>query len=143
MHEMMNPGEKYANWKAPRTSESGRGVANGEINKNKEVGSTPVETAASNFSAIIKEALEKKGGAGLSPAEADGVRKEILNMNVGGEIIKEIKAADYHDTGKSITIPMDAGDATFKLSIYRNTEQSKFKFQLEAVNDLAKRLESN
>lgn len=126
MHETLRPGEEHQNWKAPSKLESA------------------VKTKMAEFSAIIDNALkDKKEGAGLSPAEAEGVRREILNVNVGGEMIRAIKADVQHDTGRTVTIPMDTGDATFKVSIFRDTEQSKFKFQLEAVNDLAKKLESN
>ena len=120
-------------------------VVSGEIGevKDKPKELSKVESKTAFFSSYINSEVAKKGGSGLSSNEARVIRKDIASMQVGGEIIKEIKAADYYDTGKEITIPTDTGDATFKLAIYRDTDEGKFKFQLEAVNDLAKKLESN
>ena len=125
-------------------TEMGQSKAAAEFSFPKKNLESAVKTKMAEFSVIINGALkDKKDGAGLSPAEAEAVRKEILGVNVGGDLIRGIKAEDHYDTKKIITIPMDTGDATFKLSVFRDPEQSKFKFQLEAVNDLAKRLESN
>ena len=118
-------------------------ASTGKEAKDKPKEMSKIESKVSFFSNYINNEVAKKGGAGLSSAEASVIRRDLRNMQVGGEIIKEIKAADYYDTGKEVTIPMDIGDATFRVSVFRDTEQSKFKFQLEAVNDLARKLESN
>lgn len=160
MHETMNQDGEAARFSVSRRSPEKSNpakfeVISGEIGPDfakastgKEVKDKPkelskVESKTAFFSNYIDGVVAKKGGSGLSSNEARVVRKDLANMQVGGEIIKEIKAADYYDTGKEITIPTDTGDATFKLAIYRDAEQSKFKFQLEAVNDLAKKLASN
>lgn len=122
----------------------------GEIEGGREVSklSSVLASTEKAFGNYIAAVLEKKGGNGkLSSAEAAAVRfdlaKELRVKPVGGEIIKEIKAEPYYDTGKQLSLPTDTGDAKFKIIIFFNEETRQYKFRLEAVNDLAKQLEVN
>jgi hypothetical protein len=69
--------------------------------------------------------------------------KELRAKPVGGEIIKEIKAEPYYDTGKQVILPTDTGDANFKIVLFFNEQTRQYKFQLEAANDTARQLEAN
>lgn len=130
-----------------------KSMVHGEIDRQrKEQGqsqlASTVESTLEIFNTYISSALKDKGTEKvLSRAEAATIRqdlaKELRAKPVGGEIIKEIKAELYYDTGKQVVLPTDTGDANFKIIIFFDEQNRKYKFRLEAINDSAQKLESN
>jgi hypothetical protein len=148
--------ESVPMYRIDKTEMSGKiepSVVQGEIHANKaEQGKTKLasttEHAVQIFNGYISSRLKEKGSGGtLSRAEAAIIRqdlaKELRAKPVGGEIIKEIKAEPYYDTGKQVILPTDTGDANFKIVLFFNEQTRQYKFQLEAVNDTARQLEAN
>jgi autotransporter translocation and assembly factor TamB len=122
----------------------------GEIHNGEKASALDSSLAATKkiFDIYISSSLDRKSGsAKLSYAEASALRfdlaKELKMKQIGAEIIKEIKAEPYYDTGQKVVIPMDIGDAEFKVIIFFDQSNRKFKFGLEAMNGLAQKLESN
>lgn len=127
-------------------------VVHGEIDANNaEQGKTELASVTEHIVRIINgyisSRLEEGSGGVLSRAEAAIIRqdlaKELQARPVGGKIIKEINAELYYDTEKQVILPIDTGDAQFKIVLFFNKQTRQYKFQLEAVNDIAKQLEAN
>lgn len=140
---------------------AGRQEVSGEINKNDQLESEnkepqptlegKVDRTVNSFSAYINRMAKERGGA-LPVAEAvsiysndllPGLRAKSFSEGEEKEMSAKMAGTGFYDTGKSITLPTQEGEATFNLVAVLKDGKPKLTLEPGAYSAMAKRISGN
>ncbi|OGH91854.1 MAG: hypothetical protein A2534_05330 [Candidatus Magasanikbacteria bacterium RIFOXYD2_FULL_39_9] len=110
-----------------------------------------VESTVNSFSAYIARMAKERGGQ-MPVAEASSIYSNDLLPGLRGKSFSEGEEHDleqkmggtgFYDTGKTITIPTNEGEATFNLVAVSKAGKSKLTLEPGAYSDIAQRIAGN
>lgn len=110
-----------------------------------------VESTVNSFSAYINRMAKERGGQ-MPVAEASSIYSNDLLPGLRGKSFSEGEEKDleskmggtgFYDTGKTISIPTNEGEATFNLVVVSKAGKSKLTLEPGAYSDIAQRIAGN